>query len=207
MDLQQVIAQLEAQDQIKTAAAAPSLSVEARLQGALAETLEKTAASVQPQIAADDPVAGLMKMASELAGSEKEAELALANMLGQAFADGAIAKFAAYDAQVKIAMAQQASPDDIAAIQKEAAEYGYAQAIAEVQQVRQGGFGEAEDDTLVKAAAEMGYNDAMEKVATAQFEEGFNAEVANIHSAACGEFLKGAAETEILLNEVRAAAR
>lgn len=200
MDLQQVIAQLEAQDQTKTAAAVPPASVEARLQGALAETLEKTAASVNPPTAADDPVAGLMKMASELAGSEKEAELALANMLGQAFADGALAKFAAYDAQVKIAMAQQSSGEPTEDLLKQAAEYGYNLAVQQMQE-QQG----SSNDLLMKQAAEAGYNAVVEKVAASQFEDGFNTEVANIHKVACGEFLKGAAETEMLLNAVNAA--
>lgn len=200
MDLQQVIAQLEAQDQTKTAAAVPLASVEARLQGALADTLEKTAASVTPPTATDDPVAGLMKMASELAGSEKEAELALANMLGQAFADGALAKFAAYDAQVKIAMSQQSSGEPTEDLLKQAAEYGYNLAVQQMQE-QQG----SSNDLLMKKAAEAGYNAVVEKVAASQFEDGFNTEVANIHTVACGEFLKGAAETEMLLNAVNAA--
>lgn len=205
MDLSTVIAQLEAQDQTKTAAA-PSPTVEARLQGALAATLEKTAASATPPTASDDPVAGLMKMASELAGSEKEAELALANLLGQAFADGALAKFAAYDAQVKIAMAQQDETGEIEVLAKTAAEQGYndvmSLAVAEQQEKVAG----MDDESLVKVAAEKGYNDVIEKVAEAQFEQGFNEQVSQIHKVACGEFLKGAAETEMLLNQVRAAA-
>jgi hypothetical protein len=199
MDLEKVIAQLEAQDQQKTAALAPPPSVDARLQGALAATLEKTAASVTPPAAADDPVAGLMKMASELAGAEKEAELALANMLGQAFADGAIAKFASYDAQVKIAMSQQpAAAGTSEELLQKAAEYGYNLAVQQMQG-QQGS-----PDAALKQAAEQGYNAAMKKVADAQFEQGFNEQVNQIHSVACGEFLKGAAETEMLINAARA---
>jgi hypothetical protein len=43
----------------------------------------------------------------------------------------------------------------------------------------------------------------MQKVADAQYEQGFNEQVQEIHNLACGEFLKGAAETEILLNAAR----
>jgi hypothetical protein len=205
MDLQQVITQLEAQDPQKTAALAPPPSVDARLQGVLADTLEKTAASVTPPAATDDPVAGLMKMASELAGAEKEAELALANMLGQAFADGAIAKFAAYDAQVKIAMVQQQNDGEAEMLVKAAAEKGYADVMGLASQAEQEKIAGMDNDALVKVAAEKGYSDAMEKVAEAQFEQGFNEQVEQIHNVACGEFMKGAAETEMLLNQVRVA--
>lgn len=203
MDLEKMIAQLEAQDQAKTAAAAPAPTVDERLQGALAETLEKTAAGVTPPAAADDPVAGLMKMASELAGAEKEAELALANMLGQAFADGAIAKFASYDAQAKIALAQQ---EQDASLLKSAAEKGYTDAAQMIQQAQQDKLAGMDDEAIIKTAAEQGYHDAMQKIADAQYEQGFNEQVAEIHKLACQEFLKGAAETEVLMNQVRAAA-
>jgi hypothetical protein len=205
MDLAKVIEQLEAQDLQKTAAAVAPPSVEARLQGALAATLEKTAASVTPPSGSDDPVQGLMKMASELAGSEKEAELALANMLGQAFADGALAKFAAYDAHVKIAMAQEIESNQDETLVKSAAEQGYSDVMTLAAQVEQEKIAGLDDESLVKVAAEQGYNDVMEKVAEAQFEHGFNEQVGEIHTVACGEFLKGAAETEVLLNNVRAA--
>jgi len=42
------------------------------------------------------------------------------------------------------------------------------------------------------------------KLANDQYAQGFNEQVEQIHALACSEFLKGAAETEILLNEVRA---
>lgn len=196
MDLSNVIAQLEAQEQQKTASDSPS--VEARLQSVLADTLEKTAASATPVPEADDPVAGLMKQASQLAGAEQETELALANMLGQAFADGAIAKFAAYDAQVKIAMAQEEADSSLL---KSAASQGYADAVSLLKQAQN----ENSDEAILKQAAEQGYNDAAEKIAEAQYTEGFNAQVNEIHKIACGEFLKGAAETELLLNAARAA--
>lgn len=203
MDLDKVIAQLESQDRQKTASA--PLSVDARLQSVLAETLEKTAASVTPPSAADDPVAGLMKMASELAGVEKESELALANMLGQAFADGAIAKFASYDAQVKIAMAQQENAGQEEYLLKSAADQGYADAMQMVQQAQQDKLAGMDDESLVKMAAEQGYSDAMQKIAEVQYEDGYNTQVQEIHKVACQEFLRGAAETEMLLNSVRAA--
>lgn len=203
MDLDKVIAQLESQDRQKTASA--PLSVDARLQSVLAETLEKTAASVTPPSAVEDPVAGLMKMASELAGVEKESELALANMLGQAFADGAIAKFASYDAQVKIAMAQQENDGQEEYLLKSAADQGYADAMQMVQQAQQDKLAGMDDESLVKMAAEQGYSDAMQKIAEVQYEDGYNNQVQEIHKVACQEFLRGAAETEMLLNSVRAA--
>jgi hypothetical protein len=207
MNLDNVIEQLEARGTQKTAAIETNPSVDARLQGALAATLEKTAANVTPPTAADDPVQGLMKMATELAGVEKEAELAMANMLGQAFADGAIAKFAAYDASVKIAMAQQAPADNDSALIKAAAEQGYADVMTLAQTKMAHNSQTGNDSALIKAAAEQGYADAMNKVAEAQYEHGFNEQVAEIHKVACGEFLKGAAETEILLNSLQAAGR
>lgn len=203
MDLSNVIAQLDAQEHQKTAAALASIDV--RLQSVLAETLEKTAASVTPPAADNDPVPDLMKMASQLAGAEQETELALANMMGQAFADGAIAKFAAYDAQVKIAMAQQDNYSQDEYLLKSAAEQGYADAVSLAQQAYNEKLSSMNDESIVKMAAEQGYSDAMQKVAEAQYEDGFNTQVNEIHKIACGEFLKGAAETEMLLNAARAA--
>jgi hypothetical protein len=191
MDLDKLIADMEAQKvTTKTASENAAPSTDTRLQEALATALEKTAAVAPAPVSADDPVMNLMKMATQLAGAEKESELAHANLCGQAFVDGMLAKAAMYDAQVKTAMAQQTLPpvayySENATTLKTAAEQGY-------------------NDALLKVAAEQGYADAQQKIAEAQFEDGFNTQVKEIHDLACGEFMKGAAETEVLLNAIRA---
>ena len=54
-----------------------------------------------------DVLSEVLKVAENLAGMDKEAELRHAEMMGAAFADAAISRFASYDAQVKVAEAQQ----------------------------------------------------------------------------------------------------
>lgn len=202
MDLNSIIDQLESQT--KTASVSPTSapSVDNRLQGALASALEKTAAQAvaDNQVSASDPVAGLMKMASELAGAERDTELALANMAGQAFADGAIAKFAAWDASVKTAAYEATQANDIQQLVKSASECGYNDvlALAAANQEKTAGVTEYE----LQKVAEQGYNTVMEKAA-ADYQQGYTQQLSEIHDLASREFLKGAAETEVLLQHVR----
>lgn len=175
MELNDVIKSMEA-GQVKSASAleaAPSAQ-----QTNLDAALEKVAGAVPVAVAAPvDAVAALMKTANDLAGTEKEAEIAHSALCGQAFADGAIAKFAAYDAQ-----AQQAAP-----ILKEAAP------IAPF-----GAPSHLSDDDAVKAAAEQGYREAQNKIA-ADFKDGYDAALQQVHDTAASEFLKGAAEVEVMV--------
>ncbi len=176
MDLQSVIQAMETGDgQTKTAAEAPSAE-----STNLDAALEKAAAPVAPAspVAEVDAVEALMKSASELAGTEKESEIAHAALCGQAFADGAISKLAAYDAQVQQAALQEPK---IAAM---AAPIAPAPA-AEV------------DDELIKAAAEAGYQETLQKVAE-EYKSGHDTALQEVHNKAATEFLKGAGEVEAL---------
>lgn len=212
MDLEQVLRDMEMQRSEKTASA-PETSDE-RLQGALAAAVEKTAA-VAPAVSRSSasPVNDLMKIANTIAGSEKEAELAHAAMLGTMFAESAVAKFASYDAQIKVAMAND-TPS--AGALKEAAEYGYAIALQEVaaqlgeQEKVAGDVSDDElaklaaevgySDTMQKIAAEVGYSDTLEKVAAEEYQAGHDQALQDVHTAAMTEFYKGAAEVEMLVN-------
>jgi len=177
MELDAVIKAMEANDgQTKTAAAVPVGKSQ------LNAALEKAAGVPVAQV---DAVDVLMKTANELAGTEKEADISHAALCGQAFADGAIAKLAAYDVQVqraaleeeKVAMAFQPvqtpgagmskiaaasmefSDDDVVKI---ASEVGYA-ATQDLMAQDQGMSKEAaasmefSDDDVVKIASEVGY--------------------------------------------------
>jgi uncharacterized protein YihD (DUF1040 family) len=249
MELDKVIAQMENNDgQTKVASqqAAPVATPN------LSAALEK-AAGVPVQDA--DAIDVLMKTANELAGTEKEADVAHAALCGQAFADGAIAKLAAYDAQVqqlalqetkvaayipegmsKVAAASMELNDE--EIVKLASEVGYQTTMNElmggmskvaaasmelsddeiVKLASEVGYqttvealggeemskvaaatADMSDDEVVKLASEVGYQHTIEKIAE-EYNEGHNDALQQVHDQAAGEFLKGAAETETLLN-------
>jgi len=174
MDLQDVIKNMEAgsEGQVKSAQAQVAPATQ---QQNLDAALEKAAGNTAPVAQPVDAVESLMKTANELAGAEKEAELAHAALCGQAFADGAISKFAQYDAQ-----AQQAG------VVKQAAQAEFALVAAQ------------SEDALIKAAAEQGYADAQEKIAT-EYKAGHDAVMQQVHDSAASEFLKGAAEVEVMV--------
>jgi len=216
MDLETVMKQMEA-EQEKVAQATPAQAPAPNEANALAHALEKAATAV-PQAPSNggDAVAALQSVAEKLAEQEREADIAHANLCGQAFADGAINKFAAYDAMAKMAAAQQP--------QIEAIPGGYSQKEAQVQDVDDLDFdtmlkvaaAQGDDETLVKVAAEQGYTETMVKVAAEQgyadtmekaaadYNAGAEHALSEVHSLASGEFLKGAAETEMLINHWRA---
>jgi hypothetical protein len=276
MDLDQVLEELQANEtQTKVATAPPKYREEQG--GALLKALEKTAkVPEQPVVGHGDVVDDLVKMASELAGTEREAEVAHAALLGQAFADAAISKFASYEAKAaqELAYAEQqkvasyayplapapvydedqvteedlqkiaeagyesvahfiqdamekeaAGPeyiddlteDDVFELQKLAAEVGYesvehmlqSEMQKEAEYDREAAqldyfMKTASDDEIVTLAAESGYAETMEKIA-ADYQDGHDAALQEVHDVAMGEFLKGAAETEALINQLQAA--
>ena len=165
MDLDTVIKAMEANEQGQTNVAAADEK--------LAAAVDKVA-SAPAAPAADnnvDAVQAVLKTANELAGAEKEAEISHAALCGQAFADGAIAKFAAYDAQVQ--QAQLKAP----ALNK----------VAEVS-----------EDQLV-AAAEYGYKLAHDKMAE-DYDAGHREALQHVHQSAMAEFVKGAAEVQVMVD-------
>lgn len=110
MDLQAVVEEMEkGQEKVAAAAEGAEATPAPAEANALAGALEKAAQAVPAEEAGGgDAVEALQAVAEKLAAQEREADLAHANLCGQAFADGAINKFAAWDATVKMAQAQQA---------------------------------------------------------------------------------------------------
>lgn len=202
MDLNAVLKMMETGEMAKTAA--DNSQPETREAGALANAIEK-AAQTAPASNLQNPANVLMNMAESLAGAEKEAEVEFAALCGQAFGDAVINKFAAYNAQAQMIQAQNVkeasasiSDDELV---KVAATEGYntimkaaAEAAAAPQKIS--------DNDLVKFAADAGYSDTMEKAA-ADYQAGQQQALKDVHSLAVGEFLKGAAETEVLINQMR----
>ena len=179
MELDKVISQMEANEgQQKTAAETPAADPVEYTE--LSAALEKAAGAPEPEGEEADAVAILMKQANELAGTEKEADIAHAALCGQAFADGAIAKFAAYDAQTR----QMSTPEPAPA-----------NPMSKVAAATEG----MPDEEVVKVAANAGYQVTLEKLA-ADYNAGHDAALQDVHDQASAEFLKGAAEAEILVN-------
>ena len=216
MNLDQVIKDMEASSGLEKEAAAPNTEAD------LTAALEKAATAPVAETSADsgNVVESLMKMATQMAGTEKEAEVAHMALCGQAFADAAVSRLEQWEGQAKNAMAQapqaQAQPEiNEEELVKAAAEFGYKETmekVAAAQQKAETADPEAEklaeavsrmsDDELVKVAAEAGYQETLEKVA-ADFKAGEDQALQEVHDTAATEFLKGAAETEKMLNFVQ----
>lgn len=150
-------------------------STHSALVSALNEALapsEKTAS----EAASASPVTDVMKVAQEIAGSEKEAAEKEARLLGAAFADAAVARLGDWSKvasqMVTSAPATQGNAD----------------------------FGKfaAQNPELVQQAAQIGYETAkadLEKQAEESYVQGYNDTVETIHKTASLEFLKAAAVT------------
>jgi len=169
MELDAIIKAMEANEgHVKSASAQATPSVD---QSILNAALEKAAGAPPAPVAEVDAVQALLKTANELAGTEKEAEISHAAICGQAFADGAIAKFASYDAQVQ--QAELSAPPVMA---KQA----------------------ADSDEQLYAAAEYGYKLAHDKMAE-EYEAGHDDALQQVHNAAATEFIKGASEVQVMV--------
>lgn len=146
------------------------------LNDALAPTKE---AQVAP--AASNPVQDVMKVAAELESAEKEAELKHAALLGQAFADAAIARAAEWQKQAAAMATKEASEDED---DPQFAKFA------------------AENPQVVREAAARGYQvtrQGLEKMAEDAYVQGYNDTVTEIHKVASYEFMKAAAVTAQLL--------
>lgn len=130
------------------------------------------------------PIEDLTKIAADLSRAEHEALTKEAQLYGAAVCDGFMARAAQYqDATNKIAAAQPY--------------------VGEAQ-----GFDKfaAENEALVKEAAELGYattNGQLEKLAEAAYAKGWNDTVEQIHKTACDAFVAGFQETVQLLESAR----
>jgi len=170
MELDAVIKAMESRDEGQTKSAA------AENTSRFAAAVEKAASAPSQSVADVDAVQALLKTANELAGTEKEAEISHAALCGQAFADGAIAKFAAYDTQVQKANMVQGAPH-----------------MAKVSE---------DHEAQLQAAAEYGYKLAHDKMAE-EYNAGHSEALQQVHQIAAAEFIKGAAEVTVLVDLLR----
>jgi hypothetical protein len=159
-----------------TNAPAPSGDVTERLKVALAEAMKpeepKTASATTPS-----PLADLTKMAADLSASEHEAMKKEAMLYGAALCDGFMARAAQYQA----AADKVASVAPTSTATKTAAEQDFEKFAAENPQ-------------LVKDAAQLGYDTAMQQLGQlhdAAYNKGWNDTVQQIHKTASDCFVAG----------------
>jgi hypothetical protein len=128
------------------------------------------------------PVDTVMKVAAEMLELEKEAAVKEAQVLGKAFADAVVSRLGEWQKTAAATLAAAPAP---------------AAAPAQV------------DNTLLKQAAEVGYNTAkaeLEKIAEDEYNRGWNETVESIYKTAAEEFLKAAQITAQLIEAGRQAA-
>lgn len=206
MKLQQLITGIRAaQNTTKTAAEASTEAAakpvetapapaQTKLSSALREAVaESTKVAAAAPATASAPVEGVMKVAQELAESEKLAALNEAKMLGIAYADAAIARFAEWQKSAASLPTVQAVPggvSKVASVQPQADETF--QKFAE------------ENPMLARQAIAYGYAptaDGLQKMAEDSYVQGYNDQVAEIHKTAAEEFLKAAAVTSVIIEQ------
>ena len=198
MELAKLIEKLEVgKTSEKTASENPS--TETNLKTALTDSLKAVAPATEKIASADtDAMESLKKIASELAGTDKQAELAQVNALASAFADTVLTKFAAYEAKLPgIAGGTSEQIPELVDALKTAAAQGY----TDTTQALQGGDPLAE---LEKAAA-AGNPQAvaqLEKFAAEQFDAGQDQALADVQTRAANEFVKGAQEISVLIQHL-----
>lgn len=203
MELEQLIEQFnEAPGSEKTAGETPTANAEATTDGlkaALGEVLE-SGQNKEAAAAGGNPVEDLMKMAEELSSLDKEAEESEIRNLGVAFADSAHRRW--NELNEKVGQSIDESP--LAEAVKLAAYQGYEDASVALQ--AQGQQKEASDEEILNEVvklAEAGDYEAQEylqKLAAAEYDAGQEAALNEVHKTAQEEFLKGAAEVQVLMN-------
>ncbi len=196
MELAKLIEKLEVgPTSEKTASDAPS--TETNLKTALTDSLAGIAPATEKVASAEtDAVESLKKIASDLAGTDKQAEVAQVTALASAFADTVLNKFAAYDAALPQV---NEDPSELVDALKTAAAQGY----SDTAQALQGGEGDPLME-LEKAAA-AGDPEAyavLEKYAAEQFDAGQNQALADVQAQAASEFVKGAQEISVLIQHL-----
>ncbi len=190
MEIAQILDRLEKSEQantagVKTASAQPapvspsSDALRNELRQALSTVTTKTA-EAQPQATQQAPVAGLVKMASDLVDAEEEALMKQAQVYGAAVCDGFMTRYAQYEhaANEVTPQPQQAKTATVAA-----APEGDFQKFA------------AANPELTKEAYDLGYRTkraALQKEADEQFTAGHNDTLAEIHKTASELYKHGA---------------
>lgn len=199
-----IIKQMEAPQGISKQAAATQVPQAGAVEmGNLKEALAKTASAtpVAPAAAAD-PVEGLMVKAAKLAGADHQTNVAEANMLGAAIADGFLAKMASAENSAKVAQANL-PPAQYATATLAPWTPPVPTIHPEIEKIA-GELEHLDTASMQKLAADAGYQTVMEKAAE-DYKVGHDAALQEVANVAYGEFVKGAAETEEMLR--RSAAR
>lgn len=198
MELQQLIEQFGESGSEKTAGVVPAASANTEdLKRALGAVLE-SGQQKEAAAAAGDPIDGLMKLAEELSGMDKEAEEAHVRNMAVAFADSAHRRW--HELNEKVGSVIEDSP--LADAVKLAALQGHEDATLALQ----GHHKQASDEDVfgeIVKLAEMGDPEAQEylyKVAAEEYEAGQEAALNEVHKLASQEFLKGAAEVQVLVH-------
>lgn len=187
MDLTSILNQMSPNDDhTKTASEQPA---DNGSHSELAAALEKVAGTIPAAPAADDsPINGLVKMAHSLAQSEEARDVAHAAQCGAAFADAAVAKFAAFEAQAQAEVARNGGALKQASAPVQGLSAEDVQKIAAATVI----------DTLEYLAQQE--NGSQEKMA-AEYQQGYDAALQQTFDAAYGEFFKGAQEAAIICNK------
>lgn len=192
-------------------------------QAALQDILKK--APLQEKVAAvsGDPIEDLKKLAQDLADADKEAEIVQAKIAGRAFGDALLEQWAAGNATMKIAMAEQieaqsnaVSEAEAVTLLKQAADQGYVDTKqqlsgpsdtpqATLEKAAQQGYNDASQEVLLEKAAQEGYADTQQKIAAEQFGAGQEAAIKEAHDKAAAEFIRGAQEVNLLVDRAQAA--
>lgn len=197
MKLQTLLTSLRAAQTDKTAgetgatAAAPA-ATETKLAAALRDAATapvKTAAAVE---AAPSAVEAVTKIAAELAQAEQGAAIKEAALLGAAFADATVARFAEWQ---KAAGELPAAVTGVAGMK-----------VASVAPQADEVFSKyaEENPVLARQAVALGYSPTaagLEKMAEDSYVQGYNDQVTEIHKTAADEFLKAAAMTNALIEQ------
>ena len=188
MEISQILKRLEDSEQagnagvktasVKTSAVAPSSdALRNELRRALSVvTTEKTASTRTETSQA--PVAGLVKMASDLVDAEEEALMKQAQVYGAAVCDGFMARYAQYEQA-----ANEVAPVKTASVAPAIADNDF-QKFA------------SENPELVKEAYDLGYRTkraALEKQANERFQAGYGDTMEEVHKIASELYKQGAA--------------
>jgi len=181
----------------------------------LASAVEATkTASASSQPANADAIGVLLKQAEIMATNEKTAEELHSHMCGRSFALGALEVFSAADAAAQKVAAEMGPNEkevagdikelkkDLAKDEKAHEKKEKASEKEEEGEDKEAGVKTAAERFMVKAAAEQGYRETMEKAA-ADYEQGQEAAYNDAVKVAADEFIKGSLEARVLIERAR----
>ena len=175
----------------ETAAPVAAAPTETKLAAALRDAVSEST-KVASDASKGSPVAGVMKVAAEIADAEQEAAVKEAALLGAAFADSAVARFGEWQkaaGELPVPTQTLVSP-----MQK------MASAVSQMDQT----FAKYAEENPIQArqAISLGYEPTaggLEKMAQDSYVQGYNDQVSEIHKVAQDEFLKAASLTSVLV--------